>query len=104
MAAGWRGGAWVREGLGGGSQEAGRLDILDPCQSLIFLVFLPHALKRNMKPNAIDPQSSRAEALRDQEAIRKAGERINESRATARAFLQRAGIITPTGKLRKAYR
>lgn len=57
-----------------------------------------------MKKQPIDPQSSRAEALRDQEAIRKAGEKINESRASARAFLQRVGIITPSGKLKKAYR
>jgi hypothetical protein len=57
-----------------------------------------------MKKQPIDPQSSRAEALRDQEAIRKAGEKISESRASARAFLQRVGIITQSGKLKKAYR
>jgi hypothetical protein len=49
-------------------------------------------------------QSSRSGALRDQEAIRKATEKINADRSTARAFLQRVGIITPTGKLKKAYR
>jgi len=52
----------------------------------------------------IDSQSSRAEAIRDQEAIRKASEKINANRSTARAFLQRVGIITPTGKLKQAYR
>lgn len=51
----------------------------------------------------IDSQSSRSGALRDQEAIRKAAKKINADRSTARAFLQRIGIITPTGKLRKAY-
>ena len=61
-------------------------------------------MKKQQKKKQIEPQSSRADALRDQEAMRKAGEKINESRATARAFLQRVGIITPSGKLRKAYR
>ena len=45
-----------------------------------------------------------AEALKDREAIRKASDKVNESRATAREFLQRVGIITPSGKLKKAYR
>jgi|LakMenEpi03Aug12_release.lakeMendotaPanAssembly.Ray.scaffolds.fasta_scaffold1846088_2 hypothetical protein len=53
---------------------------------------------------SIDNHSSRSSALRDQEAIRKATKKINEDRSTARAFLQRVGIITPTGKLKKAYR
>jgi hypothetical protein len=57
-----------------------------------------------MKNNQIDTQSSHAEAIRDREAIRRASEKINESRSTARAFLQRVGIITPSGKLSKAYR
>ena len=57
-----------------------------------------------MKKTKVDNQSSRTEALKDQEAIRKASEKINESRSTARAFLQRVGIITPSGKLSKAYR
>ena len=57
-----------------------------------------------MKKIKVDNQSSRTEALKDQEAIRNASEKINESRSTARAFLQRVGIITPSGKLSKAYR
>jgi len=57
-----------------------------------------------MKNNQINAQSSHAEAILDREAIRRASEKINVSRTTARAFLQRVGIITPTGKLRKAYR
>jgi hypothetical protein len=45
-----------------------------------------------------------ANALKDREAIRKASDKINKSRATAHEFLQRVGIITPSGKLKKAYR
>ena len=45
-----------------------------------------------------------AEAFKDREAIRKASDKVNQSRATAREFLQRVGIITPSGKLKKAYR
>ena len=57
-----------------------------------------------MKIKEIDTQSSHAEAVRDREALQRASEKINENRSTARAFLQRVGIITPSGKLRKAYR
>jgi hypothetical protein len=57
-----------------------------------------------MRSNRIDTQSSYTEALRDREAIQRAAEKINENRSTARAFLQRVGIITPSGKLKKAYR
>jgi hypothetical protein len=57
-----------------------------------------------MKSNGIDTQSSHAEAIRDREAIRRVADKINESRSTARAFLQRVGIITPSGKLKKDYR
>ena len=57
-----------------------------------------------MKIKGIETQSSHAEAVRDREAIQSAAEKINENRSTARAFLQRVGIITPSGKLRKAYR
>jgi len=57
-----------------------------------------------MKNNRTDNQSSHAAAILDREAIRRAAEKINENRSTARAFLQRVGIITPSGKLRKAYR
>lgn len=57
-----------------------------------------------MKNKRIDTQSSHAEAIRDREAIQRAAEKINENRSTARAFLQRVGIITLSGKLRKAYR
>jgi len=57
-----------------------------------------------MKSKGIDTQSSHAGAIRDREAIQRASEKINENRSTARAFLQKVGIIMPTGKLRKAYR
>jgi hypothetical protein len=57
-----------------------------------------------MKIKGIETQSSHAEAVRGREAIQRAAEKINENRSTARAFLQRVGIITPSGKLRKAYR
>lgn len=57
-----------------------------------------------MKNSEIDSQSSHAEAIRDREAIQRAAEKINKNRSTARAFLQRVGIITPSGKLKKAYR
>jgi hypothetical protein len=57
-----------------------------------------------MKIKSIDTQSSHAEAVRDREALQRAAEKINKNRSTARAFLQRVGIITPSGKLRKAYR
>jgi len=60
--------------------------------------------QQTMKKQQIDPHSSHAAALRDQEAIRKAAEKINVNRSTARAFLRRVGIITPSGKLTKSYR
>lgn len=61
-------------------------------------------INSTMKIKEIDTQSSHAEAVRDREALQRASEKINENRSTARAFLQRVGIITPSGKLRKAYR
>jgi hypothetical protein len=56
---------------------------------------------KNIGKNDLSPN---VEALKDREAIRKASDKVNESRATAREFLQRVGIITPSGKLKKAYR
>ncbi len=69
--------------------------------------FLPLRISHSnqtMKSKGIDAQSSHAEAIRDREAIQRASEKVNGNRSTARAFLQRIGIITPSGKLRKAYR
>jgi hypothetical protein len=57
-----------------------------------------------MKSKRIHASSSQAEAVRDREAIQRASAKINENRSTARAFLQRVGIITLSGKLKKAYR
>ena len=45
-----------------------------------------------------DPTAD-AYTLKDREAIRKASDKVNESRASAHEFLQRDGIITPSGKL-----
>ncbi len=57
-----------------------------------------------MKNIGKNDQSPNVEAFKDREAIRKASDKVNESRASAREFLQRVGIITPSGKLKKAYR
>ena len=57
-----------------------------------------------MKRKRIHTSSSQADAVRDREAIQRASAKINENRSTARAFLQRVGIITLSGKLKKAYR
>ena len=56
---------------------------------------------KNLKTNE---QEVRAKAKQDREAIRIVSKRVNQSPATARAFLVRAGIATPGGKLRKPYR
>ncbi len=57
-----------------------------------------------MKYSEKNDSTAEANALKDREAIRKASDKINESRITAHEFLQRVGIITPSGKLKKAYR
>lgn len=56
---------------------------------------------KNSEKNDSTPDSN---AIKDREAIRKASDKVNESRTTAHEFLQRVGIITPSGKLKKAYR
>ena len=93
--------AGMREGLGGRSQDSSALTLRLSSSSF---VPVKSQLKRTMKSTKVDAQSSHAEAVRDREAIQRAAEKINESRSTARAFLQRVGIITPAGKLSKAYR
>lgn len=57
-----------------------------------------------MKNSEKNDSTADANALKDREAIRKASDKVNESRTTAHEFLQRVGIITPSGKLKKAYR
>lgn len=57
-----------------------------------------------MKNREKSDSTADANALKDREAIRKASDKANESRASAHEFLQRVGIITPSGKLKKAYR
>jgi hypothetical protein len=50
------------------------------------------------------PNSARVQAARDQAALKQTLEKYGKDRASARTFLQRAGMLTPSGKPTKAYR
>lgn len=50
------------------------------------------------------PDSARVQAARDQVALKRTLEKYGKDRASARTFLQRVGIITPSGKPTGAYR
>jgi hypothetical protein len=76
---------------------------LDVIHQFVSPVGIPRHFNLAMKSNRIDTLSSYAEAIQDREAIQRAANKINENRSTARAFLLRIGIITPSSRLKKAY-
>ena len=48
--------------------------------------------------------TARSQAARDRLALKRTLEKYGKDRASARSFLQRAGIINASGKPTKAYR